>query len=67
MFNAFFWYPSKTNGEDKQRLIDLMIQYPYIRYIKLQIAADHKVSICTMQLIFNKSMIRISKSIEKIF
>ena len=37
--------PEKLMDEDKQNLIDLTIQNPYIRYIELQNVVNNRVTI----------------------
>jgi hypothetical protein len=44
----------KLIDEDKQKLIDLKIQNPYIRYIGLQNAIDNRVTIRTIQRMFQQ-------------
>ena len=44
----------KLTVEDKQKLIDLTIQYPHIGYMALQNAVDNRVTIRTIQRMFQK-------------
>ena len=44
----------KLIEEDKQRLIDLTIQDPYIKYEELWNAVNNKVTIWTIQIMFQK-------------
>lgn len=44
--------PVKLTDEDKQKLKDLTVQYPYIKYEALRNAVNNKVMIRTIQIMF---------------
>ncbi|EED11522.1 transposable element tc3 transposase, putative [Talaromyces stipitatus ATCC 10500] len=46
--------PEKLTDENKQKLIELTIQYPHIKYMELRNAIDNKVTIRTIQGMFQK-------------
>ncbi|KAL3707206.1 hypothetical protein TMatcc_005183 [Talaromyces marneffei ATCC 18224] len=46
--------PAKLTDEDKQKLIELTIQNPHIKYEELRNAVDNKVTIRTIQNMFQQ-------------